>query len=185
MFTDPYLAQVTIFAGNFAPKNWAFCRGQLLPIAQNTALFSLLGTMYGGNGQTTFALPDLRGRAAIHQGQGPGLSLYDIGQMSGVESVTILQNQMPLHTHSFTSATGGPAASNVPGITDLPGNNYPAPVNGSGNAYSTSPSPASMGSTTINVMTPIAGSSMPFNNRSPYLAMNYIICVFGIFPSRN
>jgi microcystin-dependent protein len=185
MFTDPYYAQVTIFAGNFAPRKWAFCNGQLMSIAQNTALFALLGTTFGGNGQTTFGLPDLRGRAAIHIGQGAGLTNIDLGEMAGTESMSLLNQNMPVHTHSFVSATGGQPASTTPGVTDIPTNNYPAPVNGSGNAYSTSPSAATMGVTTSNMLTPITGGSQPFDIRSPFLVMNYIICTEGIFPARN
>ncbi len=185
MFINPYYAQVTIFAGNFAPRNWASCNGQLLAISQNTALFSLLGTTYGGNGQTTFGLPDLRGRMAIHVGQGNGLPLVSLGEMSGAESTTLLQTQMPAHTHVFQNASGAQAATTAPGTTDIPTNNYPAPVNGSGNAYSTSPSAAEMAPSVTNTVTGISGGSQPFDIRSPYLAMNYIICLFGIFPARN
>src|SRR3954469_16478812 len=103
MFTDPYIAQLTIFAGNFAPRAWASCNGQLMSISQNTALFSLIGTIYGGNGQTTFGLPDLRGRAAIHFGQGPGLTNIDIGEVGGTESVTLLTQHLPIHNHPFVS----------------------------------------------------------------------------------
>lgn len=185
MFTDPYYAQVTVFAGNFAPRNWALCNGQLMSIAQNTALFSLIGTFYGGNGQTTFGLPDLRGRCAIHWGQGAGLPNVDLSEMSGVETVTLLQNQIPIHNHTFQSASGGQAASTVPGTTDIPTNNYPATVNGSGNEYSTSPSAATLGPSSTPAQTNITGGSQSFNIRPPFLAMNYIICLFGIFPSRN
>jgi microcystin-dependent protein len=185
MFQDSYYAQVTIFAGTFAPRNWAFCQGQLMAIVQNTALFSILGTTLGGNGQTTFGLPDLRGRAAVHWGTVNNLTSYALGEMGGVESITLLSTQMPAHTHSFTSATGNPRASSVAGTTDLPAGNYPAPVNGSSNAYSTSPSAASMGSSTFSVNTPVAGSNQAVDILPPYLAMNYIICLTGIFPSRN
>src|SRR5689334_15090536 len=135
MFTTTYLAVVTPFAGNFAPQGYALCRGQLMAISQNTALFSLLGTTYGGDGIQTFALPDLRGRVAVHTGQASGLSNIALGQVGGTENTTLLANQIPLHSHNFTSITGGPAASTTPGTTDLPQNNFPAPVNGSGNAY--------------------------------------------------
>lgn len=185
MFVDQYLANVTAFAGNFAPRGWLLCNGQLLSIAQNTALFALIGTIYGGNGQTTFALPDLRGRAALHPGTGPGLSFHDLGEQGGNETITITNNQLPAHTHAFTSATGGQAASAVAGTTDIPTNNYPAPVNGSGNAYSTSPSTAKLGASTFSTNTAITGGSQPVTILSPYLALNFIIAVEGIFPSRN
>src|SRR5438270_2669849 len=97
--SEPFLGEIRMFGGNFAPRGWSLCNGQLLPIAQNTALFSLLGTTYGGNGQTTFALPDLRGRVPLHWGQGPGLSNYDLGEQTGTESVTLLSTQMPAHSH--------------------------------------------------------------------------------------
>lgn len=185
MFIDPTIAQVTLFAGNFAPRNWAFCRGQLAAISQNTALFSIIGTIYGGNGTTTFALPDLRGREAIHPGQGQGFVNHQLGEQGGSESVTLLSSQLPAHTHMFVSASGGQSASTSPGTTDLPTNNYPAVVNGSGNAYSTSPSAAKMGASTAVSQTPIAGSSQPFSIVPPFLGMNYIICLFGAFPARN
>jgi len=185
MFTDPYYAQVTIFAGTFAPRNWAMCNGQLMSIAQNTALFALLGTTYGGNGQTTFGLPDLRGRAAIHMGQGPGLPNYDLGETGGEEMVTLLNSQIPSHSHTIASIALGQAASSIPGTTDLPGNNYPAPVNGSGNAYSTSPSSATLAASSTTGNTAIAGGNTAFDKHPPFLVMNYIICILGIFPSRN
>ena len=185
MFVDQVLANVTPFAGNFAPRGWATCQGQLLQISQNTALFALLGTTYGGNGQTTFALPDLRGRAALHYGQGPGLSNYDLGQVGGQETVTLLTSQLPSHNHNFVSATGGQAASSLPGTTDLPGNNYPALVNGSSNAYSTSPSAAKLGASNTVAISSAAGGSVPFNVRYLLLVMTYIIALEGIFPSRN
>jgi microcystin-dependent protein len=185
MFIDPTIAQVTLFAGNFAPRNWAFCNGQLAAISQNTALFSILGTMYGGNGQTTFALPDLRGRVAIHAGQGPGLINHTVGEQGGTESVTLTINHLPAHTHPLVSATGGQAASSLPGTTDIPTNNYPAVVNGSGNAYSTSPSAAKMAASDATSVSVAQGSSQHISIMPPYLGMNYIICLFGAFPSRN
>src|SRR3954466_14327922 len=111
----PFIGQITLFAGNFAPRGWAFCNGQLLAISQNTALFSILGTTYGGNGQTTFGLPDLRGRAAMHWGQGNGLTNVVPGEMGGSETLTLLQTQLPQHTHTLQSITGGTGASTVPG----------------------------------------------------------------------
>src|SRR5947209_8680014 len=121
MSSEPFLASIAIFAGNFAPRGWALCNGQILPIAQNTALFSLLGTTYGGNGQTTFALPDLRSRAPIGAGQGPGLSNIDLGQVGGTENVTLLTSNMPMHNHSLNASTTA-ADTGTPGSTVVFGN---------------------------------------------------------------
>ena len=183
MFVNPYLANVTIFAGNFAPLGWMLCQGQLLPISQYDALFALIGTTYGGDGQTTFALPDLRSRVAIHAGQGPGLANYVIGQLGGQENVTMVQSQLPAHSHTFTSLTGGPGASNVAATPDDPTNNVAAVITGI-NCYNTSGT-AKMASSTNTPNTVAAGSSQPFSNLPPFLVMNYIICVEGIFPSQN
>lgn len=181
--TDPYLGTVTIFAGNFAPRSWMFCQGQLLSIAEYTALYSLLGTTYGGDGQTTFGLPDLRGRTAIHQGQGQGLSNYVLGQMSGTENVTMTSGQLPPHNHTLVSITGTPTAVNATGNTDNPTNARPA--NGGVSVYGTSGDGSGMGASTGIVQSAIAGGSQPFSVISPLLAMNYVIAVEGIYPSRN
>ena len=183
MFIDPYMANVTIFAGTFAPRSWMFCNGQLLAIAQYNALFALIGTTYGGDGQTTFALPDLRSRVAIHTGQGPGLSNYVIGQPGGTESVTLTTNQLPAHTHSVTSLTGNPGASGVAGTANIATGNVPA-LTTNIQCYDSAGAAALLQSS-INSSTPISGSSNPIAIGAPYLAMNYIICVEGIFPSRN
>jgi microcystin-dependent protein len=183
MFTTPYLANVTIFAGNFAPRGWAFCNGQLLDIAQNDALFALIGTIYGGDGINTFALPDLQSRMAIHTGQGVGLSNHWLGEQGGAESVTMLSTQMPSHTHQFVSLTGAPGASGNAGIPGDPTNNVPALLSGI-NAYNTSGT-GKMAPTTNTPNTPIAGGSQPISLGPPTLAMNYIIALEGIFPSRN
>jgi len=183
MFIEPYLGNVTVFAGNFAPRAWMFCQGQLLAIAAYDALFALLGTTYGGDGQNTFALPDLRSRIAIHAGQGTGLSNYVLGEMGGVENVTLMSIQMPLHTHSLLTMTVRQAAStaSTSGI-DNPTNAYPA----SGSmVFSNSTDGNNMGSYSSIGSTPIAGSSQPISILQPYLAMNFIIAVEGIFPSRN
>ena len=164
---SPYLAQISIFAGNFAPRGWAFCNGQILSIAQNSALFSLLGTTYGGNGQTTFALPDLRGRVPIHAGQGPGLSPYNLGQVSGAETTTLLATNLPAHNHGISASSGAQT-------TNRPNNGYLA----AGNRYATSPN-ATMAPTAT------TGAGQPFNNVQPYLTLNFIIAIEGIFPSRN
>lgn len=181
MFIDPYLSNVTIFAGNFAPLYWAFCDGSLQSIAQNTALFSLLGTTYGGDGQTTFALPDLRGRIAIHPGSGPGLPSYDLGQLGGTEATTLLTSNLPAHNHMVISVTGSPAAFLDAGSANTPGGNVPSVVT---SRYSTI-NDTTMAPTLTNTVTPVVGSNQPVSNLSPYIAMNYIICVEGIYPSRN
>jgi microcystin-dependent protein len=184
MFVEPYLATVTIFAGNFAPRGWMFCQGQLLAIAEYDALFALIGTTYGGDGQTTFGLPDTRSRIANHMGQGPGLSTYVLGQMAGTESVTLLSINLPAHNHTVVSLTGTPKAStNTTGGTPTPSNGV---VPGSGAAvYSTNNDQLTMGPTVGLTTTPLAGGSQPVPTISPVLAMNYIIAVEGIFPSRN
>jgi microcystin-dependent protein len=167
--SEPFIGEIRIFSFDFAPRNWATCAGQILPIAQNQALFSILGTTYGGNGQTTFALPDLRGRTPIHWGQGPGLSNYSLGQSSGEEAHTLTTNEIPGHTHTVT------ASSNTADVTS-PANAYWA--DGGVTAYSATPS------TTLQPLS-TAGQSAPHENRSPYLALNICIALAGIFPSRN
>ena len=176
------MAFITPFAGNFAPRTWATCEGQILSIAQNTALFALIGTYYGGNGQTTFALPDLRGRVIIGAGQGPGLSQYDIGQQGGTESVTMLQSNMPIHTHPVSiGITPGNASSN--GNTNNPKDAVEAPLSSGGNAYSSAPN-SRMKPYNVTVNSGFTGGSQPFFNRNPYLGMTMVICISGIFPAR-
>ncbi len=166
---EPFIGQIIMFAGNFAPRGYAFCNGQVLSIAQNTALCSLLGTTYGGNGQTTFALPDLRGRVPVQFGQGPGLSSYDLGQAAGVESVALTTNQLPAHSHAVNASTRSDVAAN-------PQNNVPA----SGGSYDTTTN------TTMNTgMIGAAGGNQAHENRQPYLAVNFCIALEGIFPSRD
>jgi microcystin-dependent protein len=169
--TEPFLGEVRLFGFTFAPLGWATCDGQIMSIAQNTALFSLLGTTYGGNGQTTFALPDLRGRVPVHMGQGPGLSSYVEGQVGGTENVTLLANQLPPHGHTVAGASAA--------TTKNPTNAVPA-FTGSGASYGTSPdlqmSPAMISG---------GGSSLPHENLQPYLVLNWCIALQGIYPSRN
>jgi len=185
---DPFLAEVKLFAGNFAPKGWAFCSGQILPIAQNQALFSLLGTTYGGNGQTTFALPDLRSRVAIGFGQGPGLTNYALGQVGGTETVTLAINQMPAHTHAFNPGTLAINAVSGPGNTQSPANALPAAdATGVTATYSTAAADTTMAPGAL-VGTPTIGNTggaQPVPILQPYLALTYIIALVGIFPSRN
>lgn len=183
MFIEPYLGNVTVFAGNFAPRSWMFCQGQLLAIANYDALFALIGTTYGGDGQVTFALPDLRSRVSIHAGQGAGLSNYVLGEMAGTEHTTLLSINLPLHNHSMISMTLKQAVSTATtsGVS-LPTGAYPA---SGAMMYSTSSDGTTMGAYSSISSTPIAGSNQPVPTLQPYLAMNYIIAVEGIFPSRN
>jgi microcystin-dependent protein len=169
---NPYIGEIRIFSGNFAPKGWAFCNGQLLSIQSNTALFSLLGTYYGGNGTTTFGLPDLRSRVPVHQGQGLGLSPYNVGQIGGNENITLLTQQLPQHNHTVATATT--ASSNKPA------NNYWADATG-GNMYSAGPATGTLNGQAMSYQ----GNTLPHNNIQPYLAVSFIIATQGIFPPRN
>jgi microcystin-dependent protein len=184
MFQDAYLSNVTIFAGNFAPRGWAFCQGQLMSIANYTALFALIGTTYGGDGINTFALPDMRGRAAVHAGQAPGLSSYILGQRAGTESVTLVVGNLPSHTHPLVSATGKPTANNTAGTVANPQGAVSAKLAAT-NIFNTASAGSVMGVSTCNTVTAPTGGSVPIAILSPYLAMNYIIALEGIFPSRN
>lgn len=195
---NPLLAMLMMFSGNFAPRGWAFCYGQILSIAQNTALFSLLGTTFGGNGQTTFALPDLRGRFPLGTGQGPGLPNINLGEMSGTPTTTLLITNMPAHNHTATagSLTVVQSASTAAATTNIPGSGLvPAvlPTIGGGpsgttiKGYAPQDNTTTMGSGTVSgsVTVGIAGGSQPFSIMNPYLGMNYCIALQGIFPSRN
>ena len=171
---DPFVAEIRIFPFNFAPKGWAFCDGQILPLSQNTALFSLLGTTYGGDGKSTFALPNMQGNAAMHPGQGPGLSLHDLGEMSGSEFVTLLESEIPAHSHQMN-------AQNTPTgqVADPTGATLARPA--SGNLFTTDLSaPTFMAPNAL----AIAGASLPHNNMQPYLTLNYCIALQGVFPPR-
>jgi microcystin-dependent protein len=177
----PFVGEITIFAFNFAPKGWAQCAGQLLPISQNTALFSLLGTFYGGDGKSTFALPDMQDSVANHQGQGQGLSEYFIGQSGGSAFVTLLVSEIPAHQHFFSANTTNGTTFSSPnnqlgvGVGGTKQNSFSA------NIYSTSTA------TTVN-MSPLAigvrGGSLPHNNMQPYVTLNYCIALQGVFPPR-
>ncbi|MBK6576074.1 MAG: phage tail protein [Sandaracinaceae bacterium] len=168
----PFIAQISLFAGTFAPRGWMFCNGQTLPIQQYTALFALIGTTYGGNGQTTFALPDLRGRVPLGTQQGPGLSNYSLGQMSGTETVTLLSTQIPAHNHALQASTAAPSTP-TPANASLP--------TGSSRIYAAGGASQTLNPTSIGN----AGGSQPHENMQPYLALNYIIAIEGVFPSRN
>jgi microcystin-dependent protein len=152
---DPFVAEIRIFPFNFAPKGWAFCDGQILPISQNTALFALLGTTYGGDGKSTFALPDLQGSTPMQQGQGPGLSLRDLGEIGGEQNVTLLQSEMPSHTHGVQAA-------------------------GAHDVYAGPPPNVNMSP----LATSVTGGSLPHNNMMPYLGLNFCIALQGVFPPR-
>jgi microcystin-dependent protein len=179
--SEQFLGELRMFGFNFAPQGWALCNGQILSIAQNTALFSLLGTTYGGNGTTNFALPNLQGSVPISSGQGPGLSFYDLGQVGGEQTVTLLQTQMPTHNHSLP-ADAAAATSVSPGSGGIV-----AEGKGSGRAAFAINS-YSAAATTTNLapaLVAAAGASQPHNNMQPSLVMNWCIAVVGIFPSRN
>ncbi len=175
--SDFFVAEIRMFAGNFAPRSWALCNGQIMAISQNTALFSLLGTFYGGNGQTTFALPDLRGRAPMHWGNGVGLSSRVIGEVAGENSVTLLTTEMPAHTHTISGAVianstpSATPASNTLFTNSSPNNLYAAAVG----------TPVLLAPQSIST----AGGSQPHNNTQPYQAVTFIIALQGIFPARN
>lgn len=172
---DPFIAEIRIFPFNFAPLGWAFCDGQLLPISQNTALFSLLGTTYGGDGKTTFALPDLQGRAPMHPGQGPGLSLHDLGESQGSDTTTLLASEMPVHNHTLM-------ASSQPGEDATPaGEALARSVGASLYHTNTAQNLVQLGQEALTV----AGSGLPHNNMQPYLTMNFCIALQGIFPPRS
>lgn len=186
---EPTLGEIRIFAGNFAPRMWAFCEGQLLPISQNSALFSLIGTIYGGDGRTTFALPDLRGRLPIGPGQGPGLQDWRIGEKQGQETVTMTVTNLPSHNHTGAGTINVSAAN---GSTNSPDGNYFAAAIGRDqttgenvqvNAFNNAASgPGPLQEVTIQVGT--TGGSTPINNIQPTLALNFIIAIEGIYPSR-
>ncbi len=166
---EPFVGQLMCVGFNFAPRNWAFCAGQLMPIAQNTALFSLLGTQFGGDGRVTFGLPDLRGRVPVGQGQGPGLSSYIIGETAGSETVTLTTPQIPLHTHAVNANSGD-------AVEASPANAFPS----AGGAYNTQ-SNAAMNPGMVGA----AGGNQPHANMQPYLVLNWIIALSGVFPPRS
>jgi microcystin-dependent protein len=170
---DPFVAEIRIFPFNFAPKGWAWCDGQLLPLSQNTALFSLLGTTYGGNGKSNFALPDLQGRAPMHPGQGPGLSLHDLGESGGTENVALLESELPMHTHTARADTADPADTNVPSPT--------ASFAQSTNGTLYQPRPDTQ--LAAQALSP-AGGDQPHNNMQPYLTFHFNIALQGVFPPR-
>lgn len=179
--SSPFVAEIRVFGFNFAPQGWAHCNGQLLPISQNTALFSLLGTMYGGDGKSTFGLPDLQGSAATFWGQGNGLQIWDQGQMEGSEYVTLLQSEMPLHAHTLNATTANAnsvAAANGQLAKAIKGN---LQASNTARMYSNTAPAATMSPFALAV----AGGSLPHNNMMPYLTLNFCIALQGVFPARN
>jgi len=170
---DPFVAEIRIFPFNFAPKGWAWCDGQLLPLSQNTALFSLLGTTYGGNGKSNFALPDLQGRAPMHPGQGPGLSLHDLGETGGSETVSLLESEIPAHSHAMRANVLDPADTNVPSP------NASFALSTGGTLYQSTTNVA----LSDQALAP-AGGDQPHNNLMPYLTFYFNIALQGVFPPR-
>jgi microcystin-dependent protein len=177
--SQPFIGEIRLTGHNFAPSGWAFCNGQLISIAENETLFALIGTTYGGDGQTTFALPDLRGRVVLGAGQGPGLSNYSFGQTGGTEQVTLSSNQMPAHRHNVLAASSGSGAVASPAGKVWSANSNSGSLQyaaGSANPPIVSMAPAQVGT---------AGSSQPHENMPPFLGLSYIISLFGIFPSQS
>lgn len=174
---DPFVAEIRIFPFNFAPKGWAFCDGQLLPISQNTALFSLLGTVYGGDGKSTFALPDLQGSVPMHPGQGPGLSLFDLGQIGGSETITLLQSEMPAHTHGVGRALND-AGNSITPVNSVWAQS--AAGRGAAALYKEGSPTGPVNNQSLN----LAGGGLPHNNMQPYLTLNFCIALQGVFPAR-
>lgn len=173
--SEPFLGEIKMFAGSFAPRSWALCDGQLLAVAQNDALFSLLGTIYGGDGRTTFGLPDMRGRIPIHAGSGPGLTPRNIGSKSGTENETLVVNQLPNHTHTLQANTQAGAQGDAAGTT---------PSQSTVGVYLQSPNPLSIRQLKAASISQV-GSSQRHNNMMPFLCINFIIALAGVYPSRN
>ncbi len=174
--SEPFVAEIRIFAGNFAPRSWAFCNGQLLPVSQNTALFSLVGTTYGGDGRTTFGLPNLQGRAPMHPGRGPGLTDRRLGEHGGVETVTLSEDQMPNHTHTLRATAENGEQGSLTSAVTLARARGGAPYQSS-----TSANLVDMDARSL----PNTGGSQAHNNLQPYLTLNFIIALEGLYPSRS
>ena len=183
---SPYIASIDMWAPNFAPRGYAFCAGQILAISSNTALFSLIGTFYGGNGTSTFQLPDLRGRVPVGAGQGPGTSFYNLGEMGGTESTFVTLNNMPSHTHTATGNVTPIAGTGIKiSRVNDPTEAYPAQLGGTQIGIYTQTNNARMGTSPVTVTVGNTGGSQPIVILQPYTAVNYIIATQGIFPSRN
>ena len=174
---DPFVAEIRIFPFNFAPKGWAFCNGQILPLSQNTALFSLLGTTYGGDGKSNFALPDMQGNAPMHPGQGPGLSLHDLGETGGVETVTLLNSEIPLHAHTVAGSI------NANGDSITPANSIWSQAPGGRGSLQLYTPGAPTGGMNPNPLG-MTGGNQPHNNMQPYLTLNFCIALQGVYPPR-
>src|SRR5215469_16342387 len=173
--SNPFLAEIRIFTGNFAPKGWALCDGQLMPISQNTALFSLLGTTYGGDGKSNFALPNLQGCTPMQAGQGPGLSLRDLGETAGEQTVTLLQTEMPAHSHTVQAASGSGVGPQ--------GNVWGSGLKGTAALFAPSGNPSNVSMNPL--ATTISGGNLPHNNMMPFLGLTFIIALQGVFPPRS
>jgi len=174
---DPFVAEIRIFPFNFAPKGWAFCDGQILPLSQNTALFSLLGTTYGGDGKSNFALPNMQGNAPMHPGQGPGLSLHDLGETGGSDTVSLLESEIPAHTHALMADSGRGVGNRV---------TTPASTTAIADGSGVSPylnTSANLTNLSGNAVAP-AGGNQPHNNLQPYLTLNFCIALQGVYPPR-
>jgi microcystin-dependent protein len=172
---DPFVAEIRIFPFNFAPKGWAFCDGQILPLSQNTALFSLLGTTYGGDGKSNFALPDMQGNAPMHPGQGPGLSLHDLGETGGSDTVSLLESEIPGHSHTMMAFT-------AVGNRLTPQANSISRETGANTYLTNSPQPVTVNMSDSAVAP--AGGDQPHNNLQPYLTLNFCIALQGVYPPR-
>lgn len=187
MSTEPFIGEVKLLAFNFPPRGYATCSGQTMSIAQYSALFALIGTTYGGNGQTTFNLPDLQGRVPIGQGQGPGLPAYSMGEAAGTTTVTLVSANLPAHIHTLTSARVSIASNETSGSSNTSANAFPGNNDTTG-VYAETPTPNTYmapGVATVSGTTDSAGSNTPIEIMNPYLVMNYSIAIEGIFPSRN
>lgn len=175
--SNPFIGEIRMFGGNFAPQGWAFCNGALMAISENDTLFTLIGTTYGGDGQSTFALPDLQGRLPVHQGQGPGLSNYVIGQAGGVETVTLTTNQIPNHNHGFIASASTASTTTAQNQTLA----QPSTID----LYRPATSPSTPPNATLNAAAVVgAGGSQPHDNVQPFQCISFIISLFGIFPSQ-
>ena len=172
---DPFVAEIRIFPFNFAPKGWAFCDGQILPLSQNTALFSLLGTTYGGDGKSNFALPNMQGNVPMHPGQGPGLSLHDLGENGGQETVTLIESQLPSHSHTLGSAGAAPDKISPTNAAWARGTAVPNQKLYGNAAGATATMPSAFGD---------SGGTTPHNNMQPYLTLNFCIALEGVYPPR-
>ena len=181
--SSPFIGEILMFGGNFAPRSWAFCDGQLLSIAQNTALFSILGTTYGGDGRVTFGLPELRGRVAMHPGSGPGLTTRRLGEKGGTETVTLNTTQIPAHNHTASSTAKGVAPAG--NSNDAAGNFWADDAGVASATYNTGPSTTNMNAGAVETTVANTGGGSSHPNVQPYQCVNYIIALQGIFPSRN